>query len=399
MKIKAKNIKLKIEYFVLTFLYMKPMIISIMPRFRTINSLLNLIQIGLTLSIVLFIALKKRIKNMTFWGPMFGLIGWMTLSNWTIGKSGISFILEGLSLIAFLLIVENAFKQKQESVMFESMMFYFILITLLNLYSQLRYGINGIYHDWENSWQAYYVCGNANSFVFFYLTGVGISMAYSWTNRKGQIISYAYHLIVLYSLYYSYSIVNSSTGLVILSGLFICRIFFLDNVKKIIVKYYKPLLLIAFAGFTWLILMDGWKSKWLLDFLNRSLNENKSFIERGAIWHNAVENILSKPIFGYGSGAVRISSDTEGVLRSAHNNYLQLMIQGGIPELIFYFILIWKCVKRHNELHRKEDFDVSIVITFFLFSYLFEQNPFYIGFYLFLLLSFLIKNENIRFND
>lgn len=394
MKIKAKNMKLKIGYFALSFLYMQPMIISIWPKLDKFNSFLNFLQISITL-LILFMRIMemKRLNHLAFWGPMIGLISCVILSNWFTNKLGLSFILNSLFLISFLLVVEKAFKCGNEHILFGSMTFYFILITGMNLYSQIQYGINGIYHDWTKSWQAYYVCGNANSFVFFYLTGVGVSMFYAWKNEKCQIISYLYHLVVVYSLFYSYSLVNSSTGLVILGGLFICRLLSIEGVKRIIVKYYKQLITIGGLGAAWLILFNGWKSKWLLEFLNTTLGESESFIERGMIWHNAVENILKSPVWGYGSGAVRISSDIEGVLRSAHNNYLQLMIQGGISAFIFYLILIWNCIKRHNVMHKKAEFDTNILIAFFLITYLFEQNPFYVGFYLLLFISFLIRNK------
>lgn len=393
MKISIRNLILKIGYILLIFLNMRPMIFSIWPKMDRINLFIDYFQIIVTLSIFLLFFVDRRLKNLAFWGPIIGVFGCVIFSNWINGAIGGTFILQSLSLISFLLVVQNAFRNEHEHIMFASMTFYFIVITLLNLYSQIHYGIEGVYHDWKNSWQAYYVCGNANSFVFFYLTGVGISMAYSWKGRKEKLISYIYHLIVMCSLVYSYTLVNSSTGMVILGGLLVFRVLAIDRLKKIIVKYYKKIIVIVAVFAIWLILFGGWDSNWLLNMLNFTLGENESFIERGIIWQNAAENILKSPIWGHGSGAVRISSDMEGSLRSAHNNYLQLMIQGGITTFAFYVVLIWNCVKRNNKEFIKEEYDINIVIAFFLIAYLFEQNPFYVGFYLILIISYLKKHN------
>lgn len=393
MKISIRNLILKIGYILLIFLNMRPMIFSIWPKMDRINLFIDYFQIIVTLSIFLLFLVDRRLKNLAFWGPIIGVFGCVIFSNLINGAIGGTFILQSLSLISFLLVVQNAFRNEHEHIMFASMTFYFIVITLLNLYSQIHYGIEGVYHDWKNSWQAYYVCGNANSFVFFYLTGVGISMAYSWKGRKEKLISYIYHLIVMCSLVYSYTLVNSSTGMVILGGLLVFRVLAIDRLKKIIVKYYKKIIVIVAVFAIWLILFGGWDSNWLLDMLNFTLGENESFIERGIIWQNAAENILKSPIWGHGSGAVRISSDMEGSLRSAHNNYLQLMIQGGITTFAFYVVLIWNCVKRNNKEFIKEEYDINIVIAFFLIAYLFEQNPFYVGFYLILIISYLKKHN------
>lgn len=393
MKISIRNLILKIGYILLIFLNMRPMIFSIWPKMDRINLFIDYFQIIVTLSIFLLFLVDRRLKNLAFWGPIIGVFGCVIFSNLINGAIGGTFILQSLSLISFLLVVQNAFRNEHEHIMFASMTFYFIVITLLNLYSQIHYGIEGVYHDWKNSWQAYYVCGNANSFVFFYLTGVGISMAYSWKGRKEKLISYIYHLIVMCSLVYSYTLVNSSTGMVILGGLLVFRVLAIDRLKKIIVKYYKKIIVIVAVFAIWLILFGGWDSNWLLNMLNFTLGENESFIERGIIWQNAAENILKSPIWGHGSGAVRISSDMEGSLRSAHNNYLQLMIQGGITTFAFYVVLIWNCVKRNNKEFIKEEYDINIVIAFFLIAYLFEQNPFYVGFYLILIISYLKKHN------
>jgi O-antigen ligase len=153
------------------------------------------------------------------------------------------------------------------------------------------------------------------------------------------------------------------------------------------------MMVLLFTLATWLIVFDGWKSKWLLDLLDQYLNENISFVERGTIWKNAVQNIVVAPIFGYGTGAVQISQDMEGISRSAHNNYLQLTIFGGVPALILYFILIFNSLKIRVDKHKQKYFyDAMVVIAFFLLAYMFEQNPFYVGFYVMLMISWKFQS-------
>ena len=82
-----------------------------------------------------------------------------------------------------------------------------------------------------------------------------------------------------------------------------------------------------------------------------SLAKETSFGTRMLYWTISAEALLANPWFGYGLGGV-FDSVTEGSLArnfepfpNPHNQYLLLMLQGGLVALILYFLMIWAMLK------------------------------------------------------
>lgn len=82
-----------------------------------------------------------------------------------------------------------------------------------------------------------------------------------------------------------------------------------------------------------------------------SLAKETSFGTRMLYWTISGEALLANPWFGYGLGGV-FNSVTEGSLArnfepfpNPHNQYLLLMLQGGLVALFLYFLMIWAMLK------------------------------------------------------
>ena len=58
------------------------------------------------------------------------------------------------------------------------------------------------------------------------------------------------------------------------------------------------------------------------------------------IWTDGIKAWLKKPFLGYGFG--NFSSAVIGIFRSAHNIYLQILVELGIPGLIVLLLALFK---------------------------------------------------------
>lgn len=82
-----------------------------------------------------------------------------------------------------------------------------------------------------------------------------------------------------------------------------------------------------------------------------ALAKQTSFGQRMLYWSISVEAIQANPLFGYGLGGVMDAVREGSIARNfepfpnPHNQYLLLLLQGGVVALILYFLLIWNVLK------------------------------------------------------
>ncbi|EOT40455.1 O-antigen ligase family protein [Enterococcus columbae] len=387
MRIKIK--KNSIYYFLMAVLFFEPVIFLVMPRLSVIHGLIQILLLMWSLFIILYTIIKRKHVKYSAIILLLCFFMWLIISNLFHLKTGRDFLKEMIPVIAIIVIIIDATQKNELIVLLKEFSIYGSIVVLSNLVSQLLCGENGIYHDWLQSWQAYYVCGNANSFIFHYLLVLGVLFAYIQLSGSFVIWSYIVHVIMIFSMFYALQYGGSTTGFVVMIALLLLRIISIRVVREFIFKYYKIALIGGFIFATWIVIGNGWKSEWLLDILQRYLNENSSFLARGIIWNNAMQLITEAPFLGHGTSAVRIVKDIDGILRSAHNNYLEITIMGGVPALIFYLLYIIKSLKGN----RKQSYLLIVVVIMYLIVYMVEQNPFYIGFYVMTTLCNVMKNN------
>ena len=90
--------------------------------------------------------------------------------------------------------------------------------------------------------------------------------------------------------------------------------------------------------------------------INNIFSKAYSFSVRESIWKSAINNILAKPILGYGtdvSGRVLINySEVNGLTYFSHNVYFEILIQGGLVGFLFVSLIYWfasRQIKKEND--------------------------------------------------
>lgn len=106
-----------------------------------------------------------------------------------------------------------------------------------------------------------------------------------------------------------------------------------------------------------------------LNELSRNIFGKSFYSGRSELWSSILDSVYSKPFFGFGLGTN--AKDIIDTKLTAHNQYLQIVIEGGIIKLtIFVFLLvcIWKLL-----INRIESFAAQLSACFFIGIIVYEN--------------------------
>lgn len=364
-------------YFILGLFYIPPAIISLWPKLDTVNSILNYTSEILSLIMICIFFIKKSKINV--WQITIVLtLGWLLLCDLFCNDFSAfrSLLLNSLHLLGYIIIISMTYSKGRESAYLSGTSAYCAMICILNIVTQLCFQ-DGIYYVWDKSWQPFFLCGNANSFVFFYIFSIGI-LVQNDIQKKGRIRLLT---IIMNGITLASNIIGgTTTGTVILLLYFIFLLIQNNTFINFVTHYYKQLLLIASIIAVWFFVLDGWSSKGIIKLVQNLFNEDISYYQRGAIWLSAVSNIAGSPLVGYGTGTANLNADLDGILRSAHNSFLQVALYGGLIALTLYVSIIYISVRKIKNIHNNRVYFAFLTIVLYLIAFMFEQNPLYIGY-------------------
>ena len=99
------------------------------------------------------------------------------------------------------------------------------------------------------------------------------------------------------------------------------------------------------------------------------LGENATFSNRTYIWASAISNFLKRPIWGHGittRGAFDIvySANYTGDSRPAHNQFLHVLYEGGIVQIIIYIAIF---VYLGILIRKQKDKNICCIVSIFVF--------------------------------
>lgn len=185
-------------------------------------------------------------------------------------------------------------------------------------------------------------------------------------SRKYQIIDLLFWIgICLTSLVFAWS----ATCMSIYVLFALCIIFYKIKIFQFLTPFRSVLINI---GISILVIffhiqdLFGWL---IVDILHK----NMTLSSRTLIWASAIQNILKKPIFGYGTmqgGRMSINRLSGRIHFFSHNIFLEIVIQGGLVALFFYIIIYFFAGKTLKHFHKS---DVTILINLSLFFILLMQ--------------------------
>lgn len=182
------------------------------------------------------------------------------------------------------------------------------------------------------NYSSIYTNSNALGMIAFLLMGVSICMFI--LSRKKIFICYGVLFLII--LYLSGTRSNLLAAIIVVT-LFVLYKYISKN--KILWNITFISIIISIMLITYIYPQLGEFNKYeQLSTLVYEFTGKRLLSGRDRIWSESIILIKNKPIFGYGTGTGL--SDIIDINVSAHNLYIQILLQNGIIGLIIFFILI-----------------------------------------------------------
>jgi O-antigen ligase len=388
--------------FILAFIFFPPELLKVDYRFQSLYKYINYGSWFLSIYILficgifylcsdLYLGKTKKVigAKSLFLILFFFVLIFSTIIN---GDSAKSILIVATKVLALDLLLYCLYCWKRHLYFLRDLYIYLFIMIACNLLSQVLIP-NGIVEPNGVNWQPYFICSNANSFVYVYIFALAVgSILELKLYNKIRIDVYLLWGIEFVSMLMG----GTSTGLVavLLAGMYLLVIVRMP-IKKLL-KRFRVILTILICIFVYFIYFNN--ANMLSNSIKMFTGEDSSYSARIYIWQIAVEQIKLHPLLGYGTGTSNLAYDASGLARSGHNNYLQVLLQGGFIALSVYVLFVYRSLA---DIIKEKVIvaDISFLIVYFALIYMivffFEQNPIFIGFYSLLLLSRVLETNDL----
>lgn len=301
-------------------------------------------------------------KSFMFWSWLL-LMFWMMLCSY-IGKIGLIYSLYYVGKVALWFLANDWYLSNGSLRLLKMARKYVGLLIVITFLQQLIA---------PNLFGVIVGSGNMRTFFasdnflgYYYTAYIAVCLILDYVEEgKIKLSSYIMIGICMCSIIISWAVKN-----MIGIGMLIIYIFFIYQKKAS--RFLNPRnLIIIFVGiFVGMVFMNVQQN--LLSFFGAVFGKDKTFSVRYYLWTQAVRNIKSSPIFGYGipdGGHARLQYNFSGNARSSHNLVLELTLQGGIVGTVIYFASVVRCIFHDEKQLKKNYYYIFLFLAFNVFLF------------------------------
>lgn len=247
-------------------------------------------------------------------------------------------IISNLKIVFMLCAIEYLLKRTPDSTI--NIMFFILITFVLNDFASIVLFPNGLYqteqiwNEWSSSQEAFWIYGNKNNRIYWYvLLSIITWLRYIFNNKSKVMVLITSGISIVAMM-----LVKSSTATIV-AILVSVGVFYLTYKKQTNLNMNSYGILVIYVCITVLILLGS--TSLLKPFVEGVLHKDMTFTGRSTAWERVLLLIASKPVFGWG---VIDSETATGLLKSIafvnpHNQLLNCLWQGGII-LVFILSLI-----------------------------------------------------------
>ncbi len=289
------------------------------------------------------------------------------------GKSIIELVLLYARISASVLILICAFKHNPKQFI-QSAELYFVSCIIINFVIVIMFP-NGMYIE-ASPFENYIVkekkwlFGHKNQtiqFVPLALLASSVREGYS----KEKVVDFRFLFIAVIS-FLSCLLCSSRTSVITLFFLLLCDLLYYLSMKHSIINLK---IIIPVLAIVCLMLVIG-NNDSFYSAVALATGKDTSFTGRRFIWSTTLQLISINPLIGIGYTSGNDLAHIFGgfSMRSTHNTFLQVLLDGGILLFFPFAIALIKCVKSilHNN-NRKLRFHMSLIFVMFFIECMFES--------------------------
>lgn len=313
--------------FLLAFPHLKPD--SVVALWPTVDLLYNAGRIG-SLLVILFLTIQKKRPIKTTLVLIFAVEIWLTIT--TLIQKTMSLranLVYFGSAIAIPLLIHCYSDHMSETI--DALFMNYEWLMYASLITVILYYPKGLYRKEVLTSHAAYFLGNENQIIFFAIPAICLALLLIKKNRR-RIRA----LILIAICIANEVIVWCATGLVGLAAALL--VFLCASKKGRVLNYYSVYFTTLFINILVSVFRifdkNGFVSRIIINVLHKSL----TLSGRTYIWDAAYPMIKKHLWTGLGRGS-HIAM-TKGTYH-AHNQYFELLLEGGIPLLLLFFAMLF----------------------------------------------------------
>lgn len=302
---------------------------------------------------------------------VFNIIIWMSSVLTTIlfnNSSGISFLLKNVYIfIGFMLFLNSEFKDNPIRLIHILAYIYHMFI-LLNFILFLIFP-SGIYSVSLVSYHSGHLLGDDNALIYIILPGLIINIIDSYLNKNKISILCVFEII---STIYMFIKLWTVTSLLCIF-LFTFLLIFTKKINKINLNIFIYVFFVVCF-----VLFFGLDNPFIKSFVENTLHKSITLSGRVILWSNSFKMIKNRLFLGYGGYFNHGHFLLNGMIYPCHTPYLQMVIDGGILNLLLFFIMIVLAYHEGNKFKNNRIAVISIIgLTVMLINYIFEYSQYY----------------------
>lgn len=375
-------------------------ILALFPSYFKNSLVYDLEYFFMMLSILFLILNKYKPSNFTliaiiYYGFLFALSGFNRTSTFGLGLA-----VSHLRIVIYLMSMENMLRihKKQTAInIIYSILFVYVLIDYLSLilYPEGLYFTEVVWNEWYTGRTPNWFLGVKNARWFFYILLMVVSYwkSYIDSNRHMKMI-----MVILFIISESAAIIEKSSTSLVVIGLGCIGIFYMCLRRKPVnFRINVKWMLMAYSVFLFVIVSGS--SSFLRPIIEGLLNKDMTFSDRTTVWTNVIPLIIRKPIFGWGDVGYAQARYLLGswTYNHAHNQWLNILWQGGVCLLFIFLLLIFKITRSINHIRNNRIvLGCALIFLSVLINMIFEVPMNYLGvwilLYVILRLSMELKN-------
>lgn len=291
--------------------------------------------------VLLLIRRRKRLAHIAI--PIILLELWVIFTT-AVNHGHVSFVIINFIAIMALIIVIDCFADDMPSLI-SGMLFVFEFLLYVSLLCILRYYPEGMYRMETTTTSQYYFLGNRNAIIFYALPA--FFLAISHARITGNWIRAA---ALITATYIQIFIVWSATSIVVL--ILFAMLYFIGK-KEWVSKISLTTVFVVLSIISFLVVGVGIIDRIpaLSNLVSRYLGKSMTMSGRTYIWSLSLALIKKNLLIGLGAGSHVLYHSR---YYTGHNQFLNLLLEGGIPQLLLFVALIlyitmhmWR-IKRPN---------------------------------------------------